>query len=81
MTNICVFHDCYTPPTTIVVWGCYEHLDEFLVCPGHLQEWIQYHDNRSIRCTFCNEPSEAFMTKGIHLMQPGFTLKTHKMRP
>jgi hypothetical protein len=62
-------------PTTIVVWGCYEHIDEFVICTTHLQEWIVYHDQKNIRCTYCYATSEAFITRGIeHLRTP---LRTH----
>jgi hypothetical protein len=71
----CVFHQCEAPPTTIVVWGCYEHVDEFVACPPHLAEWISYHDSRNIRCTFCYEYSEAFITRGIEHLRT--QLRTH----
>ena len=79
MGPACVFHQCLLEPTTIVVWGCFEHIDEFVVCPEHLQEWIAYHNNRSIRCTVCYDFSEEFMCTGIQLMHPTAVITPRKM--
>jgi hypothetical protein len=71
----CVFHQCLNEPTAIVVWGCYEHIDEFVICSRHLTEWSIYHEQRNVRCTYCYEPAEDYIVKGIQYLRA--PLRTH----